>query len=545
MLFDQLKKNLSSTLKKFNWTEISFELWVSKNVSNAHFMSNILLLIAQKYNLKIVDIFPKISSFLLKNYKELENITLQNGFLNLFVKKFFLNNIIQEILLKKNDFGRLFLDEKVVHYEWVSANPTGYLHLGHARNVFVGQAITKILAFVGYRVVREFYINDHGNQIYQLGRSVFFHYQKLLGLNPSSFSELYLNKEVEFAAQKALKIFGKTFSNVSFIDVLDVQKKFILFAKDFFLNKMKVDLNSFGVTFDVWFSEKTLYQNNNLKHFIERLKLLKAVYSKEGALWFQATKYGSDQDFVLIKSNQLPTYFTGDIMYHNHKFTRGYDQYIDLFGVDHHSHYLKIKSGLKALGWDVNKFNVDLLQMVKIVQDGKTLKISKRKGTATSLIELVKVTGLDFLRFMLVSRQKQTKFVFDLNLIHTNNSQNPFFYVQYAYARSCQLLKKVSFDNKECLNDYSGITSIYEQNLILSLHQFKIFLKNAAVLREPQILVSYALNLSKNFHILYEKVTILNINLSLQNQRLQLIQAFQQVLKNTLDLLDIKPKSRM
>lgn len=230
-----------------------------------------------------------------------------------------------------------------------------------------------------------------------------------------------------------------------------------------------------------------------------------------------------EQDFVLLKKNRETTYFVGDILYHINKFERGYDKIIDIFGADHHHHYLKLRTVLKRLGYDVQRFSVDLLQMVKIVRDGQTIKMSKRKGTNVYLRDLITLTGTNFLKFMLMFRQKTTKFSFDLNLAKRKDATNPFFYTQYAYARSCQLINKASYQFTSTLQEYRHLTTTSEQNLLLCLHNFAAMLQRATTKREPQLLVQYLLTVSKSFHVFYEKVPVLQSSPQVRNERLALV----------------------
>lgn len=528
-----IKNKLNVVLLDLGWEDLDYSLWFSKDIEYGHLNSNLVIVIAQRYHLssdfvskKLMQEFAKITIFNKFFYKK--------PFCYFFLKQEIFTEIINKALEEKVNFGKVNLGRnQKLNYEWVSANPTGYLHFGHARNIFVGQTIANLLEFVGYDVTREFYINDYGNQVYQLGKTVFYYYQKFLKLNPQPFTEMYKNSEVKPLGALAFAEFKDIYKNAVFDQNKLVQKKFINFATDFFLKIMKKDLKLWGLAFDVWFSEKSLYESGYYQKFLQKLEKKKLSYKKDGALWFDTSQTDYEQDFVLVKKDGSPAYFLGDIMYHDNKLQRQFKLVIDVFGADHHSHFLKIVTGLKSLGWNSQNVKVDLLQMVKVVRHNQVLKISKRQGTAVSIHHLVKKIGLNFLKFLLISKKKETALIFNFDYLN-KASPHPFFYIQYSYVRCYQLLQKLTnFKIKNFISGYSLLTNEAEQNLILNLQHFPFLIIKTVKEREPQLLVDFLMKLARNFHHFYQNNSITNASsVALKEQRLALVQAVYQVFTN-------------
>lgn len=544
MLLSEVRKTIDQTLTTLGWKGVRFEVWVSANAQNGHCFSNVAMVVAARYRRPITDVSQQLINTLQTNTTYFQKIVWKNNFLNLFFQPVVFNDVVNTILRSKK-CGYSSTKQGKINYEWVSANPTGFLHLGHARNVFVGQAIVNLLQFSGYDVSREFYINDSGNQIWQLGRTVYYHYQKLIANPIAEFEQMYRNPELVLAAKTIVANDGKKYAGTDFLQDFKVQSFFINFSKDFFLKQMHSDLTSWGINFDRWFSEKSLLTKTKLTTFLARLKTKKMTYEKDGALWVSLDANDRSQDFVLLKKSGETTYFVGDIMYHIDKFERGYDQIINIFGADHHHHYLKLRAVLAKLNYDVSNFATDLLQMVKIVVDKTEVKISKRKGTSVYLSDLVKTTGINFLRFMLMSRQRGTKFSFDVNLASKKDASNPFFYVQYAYARACQLLAKTHQQFSAQSQQYQLLNTVDEQNLLLQLHHLHGVLTKATTKREPQTLVHYLLKISKSFHVFYENTSVLQSSPTLKQERTDLVLAFSRVMETVAQLLGITLKKQM
>ncbi len=541
-----LQKTLQSVFQSLNLKTERFSVWFSLNVKDSHCYSNAIILIAKLNAVSEKTLANQVITLIKKTETNIVKVVFANGFLNFYFQTSFLNSILGVILTKREEFGSFLVQKKgLVSYEWVSANPTGYLHIGHARNIFVGQAIVNILSFVGYKVVKEFYINDYGNQMFQLGRTVFYHYHQLLNHPLPHFTGMYQNAETILIAKEIVDKFAKRYLGSDFCQNLEIQSFFIQFAKNFFLLQMQKDLANWGISFDCWFSEKSLYEKNGLNLFLERMRKKKLIYSRDGAVWFKTLQPPCLDNFVLVKGNGEPTYFVGDLMYHEKKFAQNYELIINLLGSDHHHHHLRIRSGLVSLGFDVTRFQVDLLQMVKMVENGQILKISKRQGNSIYLRDLVKEFDLNFLKFMLMFRQRTTKIVFDLSLIKTKNSQNPFFYTHYAYSRCCQILSKVDHQLLTPQKNYVWLNDVLEEDLVLALHCFSDVVQKAAKTREPQILVAYALKLSKKFHLFYEKIPVLNAPIHYKKERVHLVFAVFQILQQTLKLLGISLPKQM
>ena len=545
MLIQKSKTIIEKALSNFAWKDTNFEVWISPEHNKGHCYSNVVMVVASRFQQSTDQVYRLLVQFISQNSPDIENISLKNNFLNITFQSGVFNDVINRIL-QDEKCGYPVQNVKKINYEWVSANPTGFLHLGHARNVFVGQAIVNLLEFSGANVTKEFYINDSGNQVFQLGRTVFYHYQQLLGKKMDEFSQIYRNSELKLAAQAIIDQFGKKYEASNFLKEEKTQSFFIEFSKNFFLQFMQKNLTSWNIHFDYWFSEKSLLTESKLSAFLKILKDKKLSYVKDGALWMQIDEQDPSQDFVLIKKSGETTYFVGDIMYHIDKFERQYDEIIDIFGADHHYHYLKLNTVLKKLGYDHQRFSVDLLQMVKIVDGNQEVKMSKRSGTSIYLQELIEMVGPNFLKFMLMFRQKGTKFSFDLNLAKKRDASNPLFYTQYAYARSYQLLAKVQSQFKTFQNEqYQHLKTSFEQDLILQLHNFNSILEKATIKREPQMLVAYALKISKKFHVFYENTPVLKSEPTLQKERIHLVLAFSKVLKTVCQILGINLATQM
>lgn len=556
MIYKNLNNAIIEVLKKNNWYEEDLQFFIQRNKKNkfGELFTNVSLIVSNKFNLDIEFVSNKIKNSIDTEKYNFIKINILNGYLNFFHKKSFLNNIVYRILEEKEKFGSSNIGKGLkVNYEWVSANPTGYLHVGHARNVVVGSVVANLFEFSGYKVEREFYINDFGLQVYKSAKTVYFHYSKLINQEFKEFEEMYKNPEVKVAAKFLFDKFKDDFKNLKW-KTEDFTKKEKLFSKniiDFFLNEIKKDCEIFGVKFDIWFSESSLYENNNFEEFKNKFIEKKISYKKDGALWIKTKQFGISDDIVLIKSTGFPTYFMGDLMYHNNKYKRGYDLIFDLWGADHQGHFYRVGSGIKALGWDEKKYDVNFLQMVKIIKsDGKILKLSKRAGNTVYLRDMVKEYGIEFINFMLISKKRSINFVLDLSLLNEKTNKNPFYYTQYAYARALQMIKKIESENNDYKNDikiddYSELVSESEKDLILSLYELRIIIEKSTLKQEPQLLIQYILTLSKKFHIFYQNNRIIGSEEIIKLQRINLVKAFLQVMDNVFKLIGIKPFKKM
>lgn len=550
MVFSTIRVAISAALKALNWDvpNDAFTVQVNHDVSKGEFSSNVAYLVRQHHRQDIKEAAAQIVKAISQTKNPFQHIEVVNGYLNFFYQVAPLNDIIKQILTAGELYGSSTMGKNIrVNYEWISANPTGHLHIGHLRNAVVGDCLVNVFAFMNYEIDREFYINDAGNQIFNLGKSIYYHYAQKLNIPFEVFPDMYQNVELIALAEQIYAKHGNQYRDLSWKtkdDFLD-QKYFIDFGKAHFLKVFRDDCQAIGIHFDHWFSEKSSYENDYFEKFQARLQKDNLSYIKDGALWFKVKQFGLEEDFVLIKKDGSPTYFAGDIMYHDNKFTRGYDYIYNLWGADHHGHSLKIKASMKALGWPVERFDVDFLQMVRVLHKEEIQKMSKRAGTAVYWREFVKFTGKDFARFMMISRQRTTKFVFDLSLLREKNMKNPVFYTQYAHARAFQVLAKkkntISFPKTY---QHLGKTPS-EKDLIVNLYRFPLVNKRVIEKHEPQILVDYLVEISKKFHVFYQQNPILTAPKSLMIERLGLVAAFRQVAANIFKLIGISAPERM
>ncbi len=525
-----------------------FLVWIDlKSNHQTDVCSNLVMIIASQTKKQPAVIAKRIIKQINFANHNLTSVKYQDGYLNFKFTIDFRNSIINKILKNGANFGRIDLgQQKTVNYEWISANPTGYLHIGHARNAILGMAISNILEFVNYKVYREFYINDQGKQIYNLAKSIYYAYCKQLK-QPIAHQddEIYVNAEIDQAAKQLVTNVDTRYLQKDFFKNKTLQTTFMTFGKQFFLPKIKALCESLNIRFDRWFKESELFTNNYEKRFLHKLKLKDLLYKKDGALWF---KIDGENDFVLIKSNGEATYFFGDLMYHANKFDRKFDYCIDLWGADHHAHYLKIQKALKVLNYPAENYYVNLMQMVKIVRGKETLKMSKRQGTAFYIHDLLKEVGNDFMKFMLLSSKRNNKFTFNLDLIKQRTLKNPLFYCQYAYARACQLIIKHKHLIKSnlLLDQYYLLDTLTEQKLILSLNDFTNHIQKAAQNFEPYVLIEYVQYLCRTFNGFYENNRVNSaIDNDLKIQRLALTKAFCQVFVNIFNLFKISTPEKM
>ena len=551
MLIADVKRFLKNTLAATPYAfPASFRIWITP--ANTYDVStNLCMVLGSSYQKPPV-IFGKIFTLpALQLPPYLMTVEYANGYLNFTFQVQHRNQVIAAILAPHHDYGKVDLGKQQrLNYEWISANPTGYLHVGHARNAVLGMAIANILEFVNYNVTREFYVNDRGKQIFNLGKSIYYAYCRLLNQPlQTTDQEIYVNAEIDEAAQALIARDQTQYLQRDFFHDSALQTVFMTFGKAFFLPKIKAICEQLGIKFDVWAYESDLFKPQQLQRFRKKLAANQLIYEKNGATWLKMGAIPSDDDCVLIKSSGEATYFFGDLMYHANKFERGFGICIDLWGADHHAHYLKIQKALAVLSYPAHNYLVNLMQLVKIVRQQKSLKMSKRKGTAYYLHDLYREVGNDFFKFMLLASKRTNKFTFDLDLVKQKSAQNPLFYCQYAYARAHNVLSQTSalFPHlNQTVTRPLTLNSASERKLILTLVQFPFYVEKAATHFEPYFLIEYVQKLAKAFHVFYENDRIKQIaDQNLQQQRLVLTQAFAKVFKQIFTLLGISTPNRL
>jgi len=533
---------------------------------------------------------PKIAEAVL-DFIDLDDveITQIGGFINFRIGKNLLNESIKSIIEKNKDYGRNNLgnNEKVL-LEYVSANPTGPLHIGHGRWAAVGSSIANLMKFSGYNVDQEFYINDAGNQIKNLGKSLWIRVLQVLGY-AAKFPETeeegsksyYPGEYLVDVANEYLKqnrdMAEEFYKNNT--DPLnpseDIIKEMSNYAKALMLEEQKILLDKFRVNFDTWYSESTLYKEGKVEAALEKLESHDELYKKEDATWFKSTKYGDDQDRVIIKSDGLYTYMTADVAYHYDKLQRGYQRLINIWGADHHGYVARMRAAIEALGYDPNSLEVLLGQLVNLIIGGEQMRMGKRKKMLT-LADLIDEVGIDATRFWMIMRSIDTTLDFDVDLAKSCSDENPVYYVQYAHARASSILRMAVSDrlDQDTGNTLPPFITIDELNdlikpdfddsilktlwntaaekelestkaLIVKLESFEDVIVNSARQRAPYQIARYAQELSGDFHYFYTFSRVLNIEDSLMKARLCLVFATKQVLANALRLLGVSAPESM
>lgn len=457
------------------------------------------------------------------------------GFINFFIKPTVLAQVIHTILDEGHAFGSSnHHSDEVVMVEYVSANPTGPLHVGHARGAAWGDALTRIMKFAGYRVNREYYINDLGNQITNLSHSLYARYLQAQDIEATLPEDGYHGPDIVEIAAEVLASEGNKWNNKAqeewepYFKELGIQLE---------LKRIKEDLKFFGVEFDAWSSEKSLYEEGLVEQVLEDLKEKGVTYESEGALWFKSTDYGDDKDRVLIKSDGSYTYLVPDIAYHLNKLARGNDKLLNLWGGDHHGYIPRMKAALEACGHK-NVLDVDIIQMVRLIEDGLEVKMSKRTGNAVGLVELAEDISVDAARYFFVSRSLQTPLDFDLNLARSKTNENPVYYAQYAHARISSLVKRVGEIEEPKVID--GLVHPKEIELLKTINEFPSIVSYTAKTRHVHNIPNYIQSLSQMLHSYYGEVKINDAtNLNLTAQRIKLLLAVQTTLRNALNLIGV------
>ena len=467
------------------------------------------------------------------------------GFINFYLNPDWLYDMLAQIVEAGENYGNLpkASDEKI-QLEYVSANPTGPLHVGHGRGAAVGSALANLLKAAGYDVEQEYYINDAGNQMNNLARSVNARYLELLG-RPCEFPEDgYHGHDIIDTAQRIINKYGDRFLQMEEEQRLEEFKTIAYQEK---LAALKEDLERFNVRFDVWFSEKTLHEADKIKESCDRLLEKGYMYEKDGALWLKSTAFGDDKDRVVIRDNGVPTYFAADIAYHANKFGRGFDRVINLWGADHHGYIARMKAAMQCMGWRPEQLEILILQMVRLLRDGQEVKMSKRTGQSVTLNELIDEVGTDAARFFFVMRSIDSQLDFDLDLAKKKSNDNPVFYVQYAYARICSIMRQVKEAGitVQGKGDYRLLTEPVETDLIKKLGEYPEMLATAAKERAVQQVAHYVYDLAGLFHSAYNQCRILGVNEELQQARLAMVMAVGHVVRHALSILGVSAPEKM
>lgn len=514
---------------------------IPKDPSNGDYSTNIAMRLT-----KLLRKNPQIIAQEL--VKELENAkgvaTVEvagPGFINFRMKSDSLGDVINTVIDEGMNYGHNDSGKGTkILVEYVSANPTGDLHLGHARGAAWGDCITRLLNASGYDCLREYYINDAGNQIHNLGLSLYARYAEQFGKKVELPEDGYHGPDVIEIAKIVAKDQGDKW--------LDQPEGWLEFFKNegkrLELEKIKRDLEYYRVGFDSWISEQSLYDEGRVQKAIDKMVDMGLTYEQDGALWFKTTEYGDDKDRVLRKSDGSLTYLTPDIANHEYKFERGYTKLVNLWGADHHGYICRMKAAMQALGHDKDALEVDIIQMVRLVENGQEVKMSKRTGNAITIRELCDDIGVDAARYFFVSRAVDTHLDFDLGLARKQTNENPVYYAQYAHARMCSILRQAPEFKRQ--DSYTLLTEEKEIALLKHINEFPGVVADAALTRSPNKICNYIQKLAAYFHSFYGAHKIIDeTNPELTNERLGLLIAAKNTLASALDLIGIAAPEKM
>lgn len=462
------------------------------------------------------------------------------GFINFILSKGRFTKVIEEVLSKRENFGQQPSNGIKVNLEYVSANPTGSLHLGHARGAAWGDSCARIMKKAGYDVTREYYVNDAGNQITNLALSLNARYRQAHGIETEIGQDGYLGEDVKQKAEQLAKDYPEKYLEPTEENLKFFRKEGIKFE----LDKIKADLDNYRVHFDVWSSEQTIRDSGDVDRALKVLDEKGYTYESEGALWFKTTELGDDKDRVLRKTDGSYTYLVPDIAYHNDKYKRGYDLLVDFLGADHHGYIPRLKASMQALGNDPDKLNVDIIQMVRLVSDGKEVKMSKRLGNATTINELCDSVGVDAARYFFVQRALDSHLDFDIELAKRQSNDNPVYYAQYAHARMCSIQKQAK--DIELADSFEDLTDEKEIELMKTLQEFNKVIIESAKTRQVHKVCHYIQTLASKFHSFYNACKVIDRdNMKLSSQRLALVKATQIVLANALETVGVEAVESM
>lgn len=471
------------------------------------------------------------------------------GFLNFFLSPAYYAAVVADILTQGDKYGRSDYGQgKRVMVEFVSANPTGPMHMGNARGGALGDCLASVLDAAGYKVWREFYVNDAGNQIEKFGISLEARYLQLhLGEEAVEFPEdAYHGDDIKEHAAAFSALYGDKYLHIS---SEERRKALVDYALPLNIEKMHRDMEKYRIVYDEWFHESTLHESGQVKETIQLLTDRGLTYEKEGALWYKASEYGGEKDEVLIRANGHPTYFAADIAYHRNKFGRGFDTCIDVWGADHHGHVARMKGAMDAVGLKGDNLQVVLIQLVRLMRDGEVVRMSKRSGKAIQLADLLDEVPVDAARFFFNLREAGTRMDFDLDLAIEQSASNPVYYVQYAHARICSIFKALAADGilpRSCTDDeLQLLTEPEEKELIRHLAAYTGEIIAAAKVYDPARITRYCMELATLFHKFYNACRVKGAEESLQQARLALCGATRTTLRNALALLKIDAPETM
>ena len=583
-ILEQLVRQALDTLKNSGSlpaeTEVPVHIERTRDKAHGDYACNVAMMLAKPARRAPRDIAQALIDAL-PDAAEIDKVEIAGpGFINFFLNAAVQYQHIDSILDQADAYGRSQLGAgKPVQVEFVSANPTGPLHVGHGRGAAYGAAVADLLEAVGFKVHREYYVNDAGRQMDILGTSVWLRYLDLCGEQLSFPSNGYKGDYIWDIAATIHREHGDAyrhpadvvFSNIPddepaggdkeiHIDALIARARELLGEQDYthifdtgldtILDDIRHDLEDFGITYQDWFRERSLTRSGKVERTIERLKASGHTYEKGGALWFRSTDYGDEKDRVIVRENGATTYFASDIAYHADKLERGFERVIDIWGADHHGYVPRVKAAMQALGDDASKLDVLLVQFAILYRNGEKAQMSTRSGEFVTLRELREEVGNDAARFFYVMRKSEQHMDFDLDLAKSQSSDNPVYYIQYAHARVCSVMrqleeKQLQWDREQGAAHYSKLNEQQELDLINRLGRYPEVLETAALNHDPHLLTHYLRELANHFHTYYNAHTFIVDDAALRNARCNLIQATRQVIHNGLSLLGVSAPETM
>jgi arginyl-tRNA synthetase len=524
------------------------EVEVPKILSHGDFSTNIAMVMASFQKMPP----RKIAEAITKNIVDREGILEKTeiagpGFINFFINARSWHPVMFKVHKENRSYGACNIGKgKKIQIEFVSSNPTGPLHVGHGRGAAVGDAVANIMRCCGYDVQKEYYINDSGRQIHTLGRSVLLRYKTLFGEKIEYPEDCYQGDYIIDYATDLKRREGEALLNQE----EDASISFCArFAAKRIIENIRLDLKAFGVDFDIWYSEQSLYDSGKVDAVIDDFRKKKIIYEKDGALWFKTTDFGDEKDRVVVRKNGQKTYFASDIAYHQDKFDRGFDRVIDVWGADHHGYISRVAGAIEASGRDRNQFHVILVHLVNLLRGGEPIAMSTRSGEFVTLKDVIDEVGRDAARFIFLARHYESPLDFDLELAKRQTNDNPVFYVQYVHARISSILRKgreTGFD-KIFWDEKAGAMLVEpeEINLMKAMDRYPEVVKNSARFMEPHRLTFYLMELASVFHAYYNKHRVLTNEPTLSRGRLYLVQAVQTIIRNGLTLLGVSAPDRM
>lgn len=542
-LIEEIKASIIKSELVETVPEIKIE--TPKDPANGDYSSNIAMVLTKLARKNPREIANQIVENLDTNKANVKKVDIAGpGFINFYLDQQYLTEIIKTALTKGETFGQTEerKNESII-VEYVSANPTGDLHIGHARNAAVGDTLSNVLSAAGYDVTREYYINDAGKQIENLAHSIEARYNQALGLDAELPEDGYYGKDI-IAIGKDL---AEKHPEIKDQAEEERIKTFRKLGLDYEMKKLKQDLIDFNIHFDNWFSETSLYETNKISAVLDKMTELGYTYEQDGATWLKTTEFGDDKDRVLIKQDGTYTYFLPDIAYHYDKVERGFDKLINLFGADHHGYINRLKASLETFGVDSKRLEIQIMQMVRLLQDGVEVKMSKRTGNAITLRDIMDEVGIDAARYFLTMRSPDTHFDFDMELAKKESQDNPVYYAQYAHARISSIIRQaeekgITIDQNV---DLSLITHEKAFDLLKKIAEFEPTIVSAAESRSPHRITNYIQDLAAQFHKFYNAEKVLTDDAEKTKAHLALIEAARITLRNALALVGVSAPESM